>query len=310
VSRVGRVYEAWLEKGLVPFLWPVVALIATWVPLVTGGILYLTHRGHPGAIWWLVGGLAITLLVVASYGLRWRLNHGRLAGSHQLAMESLKANHAAELAARDAISISTPHLEQIKRIAKSVAESIKAGKRCDYADPKSSLVSPNFRTALTIHCREVARSLIDWDRAVEAWEQAVSLMEAKVHQEVMATFPEPWMTPAVEQIVLSVLRHQAEDPTSDPVALSIRRDTMAPDPGYASYGNTIVYYKQVLTDEEIEGLEAKLSLSLLVLEDLPQVHLLEAASRGRTLAHDPALIAALGVNDRHSLPRMEGCPLC
>jgi len=75
-----REYEAWLDRGVLHILGRFARLanyVLTFGPVVAGLAVYLTQKGNPGALWWLVGGLAISLFFLGLSALRMRILLGR-----------------------------------------------------------------------------------------------------------------------------------------------------------------------------------------------------------------------------------------
>jgi len=69
--------EKWLDRGWSPLRIGYALLSALLT--VSGALTYVKERHHPGAIWYLVGALAVVILYLAIEVLRWRTKHHRLA---------------------------------------------------------------------------------------------------------------------------------------------------------------------------------------------------------------------------------------
>jgi hypothetical protein len=84
-SHWGQFFEHWVEHGTLRVLRGPAGVLATYLPIVVGGVFYATHQGSPGALWWLVAGLVVTLVLVALSAARHRIRadraHRRLAAS-------------------------------------------------------------------------------------------------------------------------------------------------------------------------------------------------------------------------------------
>src|SRR5580704_17118115 len=68
--------EKWLDLG-----WSPVRIVYSAVAAVTVGVTvygYVSHPHHPGALWYLLGAVAVLALWAVTEMLRWRVRHNRL----------------------------------------------------------------------------------------------------------------------------------------------------------------------------------------------------------------------------------------
>ena len=135
-SLRARVFELWLEHGWSPPKIAGRAVAAVTVAIPVYG--YVTHRGSPGAVWWLVGALSVAFFWAMTDALRWRIRHSRLDAAHSRRQQELDDERSAHSVTRENLvseershaqarialrtlkgePVDDRHREQIRRIAR------------------------------------------------------------------------------------------------------------------------------------------------------------------------------------------------
>ena len=309
--------------------------LAAGVGVLTGLVNWIRswHSGHPLSPWGLIWpGLAVAgIVLLALFLFHFFAAPFRMAGhvhktheadlvaerrAHQMAQLALereklsKSELESKIKARRAESVDIEHRDTIRRIAKSVAESIRMGQPCKYADPDSALIRTAFRTAIEVHCPSVIPPCDHWDDSLDEVRKSLDLVATMVDSKVDANFSEPWLPDWVKQVVRERLVRWAENPTDlseFPVRLN---HAMGAGDDYAYVAGFLVYYKLGLTSDEVSAAEATLNDFVQSLTESAEVKSLRVAYIARNNAREPAEVAALSVLDPYSLPRGDGCPLC
>lgn len=221
-------------------------------------------------------------------------------------------DHREELNSLRSEPISEPHLQQIKRIARSVAESIDHNQPCQFQDPDARITDGRYRQALETHCQGVRENCGRWDQAIQAGGEAFLDLRELITSIVDEEFDDPpWLRHRVCGKVEPYLLHLAEHPQPEPVTMvRLTRGFDLTSYDYLFWEQGAVFCRPGLKDDEIPGLAQKLSLLLASLQDSEPFRSLTAVYSDREAARNPAKSSVLSVLNRNSLPRNEGCALC
>jgi hypothetical protein len=132
--------DKWLNEGWSPLRigYALVSAILT----ASGAATYVKERNHPGAIWYLVGALAVVVVYLTAEVMRWRTKHRRLEAK-QKAMQSV-----AKLASKH-------HRRDLQVTAKKFAEAIRRDGDAEFGTRAEKL-------ALRGHFPDVYDQLSQW----------------------------------------------------------------------------------------------------------------------------------------------------